>query len=1243
MHKFANSNRTVIFFMRVALLQTGLLFCLLTCTFAETLRGQEVLNKKLSLDMPPSDLKHILKAITEKTTVNFTYSNNTLPARQRVAVSARNEQLGSLLQRLLSPLHITYEVINEQVILRREKAAEGSMIIDAGNVLFQKISGTVRATDGSPLPGVGVMILGTSKGTATDVNGHFELEAKEGDVLVFSSIGFTQKRITVGAAAVIDVVLASTATSLDAVAVTALGIKRSKRTLGYSQEEVKGAEVARSNAPNIINALGGKMAGVNVTNPNGVDGGSTRIVIGGNNAIQGDNQPLIIVDGMPMANDMPTQYNVRTAPTGSAIFAGDKADATSTSSPKDYGSPINMINPEDIESISVLKGPTAAALYGGKGANGVILITTRKGAKRTGLGIDYTYGYKNIQPYRFLKLQNEFGAGGMVSLNEPQYRLVNGKPALTSGWDGMYVDPKTGSGPYGINTYSQAGWSGAGLSWGPRMTGQMITWWDGTQQADVPQPDNIRQLYRNGLQSTHNVALSGGNEWGSIRASFSRLSNAAVLPNSDYSRNTFNLGANVKVTQKVNMQITSSYIVNNYHNPPQLGNNDASSWQKRLLYNAGRNYKGEDIAMYKNPDGTQNTLSGFPWAGNGGYMIWNLLENSTDQNRRKLIAGVQLNYEATPFLDFIFRGGIDNNTNELETRNPPTDALGIKGYYGHGTERDNASNMDFIGTLHKEKMVNGALNAKFSVGGTIYRRDMYGQFNYNDNWSIPYIYSVNDGTYLGTPHPPVESQLRKRMNSVYSFLNLSYKDFLYLDITGRNDWSSALPKGQWSYFFPSFAGSFVFSDLLQTDPAVLSFGKLRVAWAQAAVDPAPYQVNYNFTASTFAGQAAVKLPTSLPAFGFRPAINTTIDFGLVLGFLNNRLNLDMRYYRGKSRNQILRSPLPLSSGVDNIVVNTGVLENSGVELILNAKIIDQKNFKWETGLNLAHSNNRLLSLSDGTDRVDMGSTWNDGGAHGPVVSARVGDQFGTIYGYDYMYDKATGLPLMIKDPFGKPEMNGTIYQATPGLVPIGNATPRLTGGITNTFTFKNGISVGTLIDCKIGGDIWSGTYSTIMQLGQAPETLKERNGGGLPYTTPDGTKTNWGVVLPGVFPDGKVNDNVVHYYYKYMTYGVWSSTDLGKGVKGSDWIDKNGVFENTWVKMREISVNYQVPASFVKRTKIFQSASLSLVGRDLFYLYTTLPDNINPEGVNGAGNAQGLEFMSLPSFRSLGFQVRVSF
>lgn len=1086
-----------------------------------------------------------------------------------------------------------------------------------------EVTGKVTSSkDGSLQPAVTVVQKGTGNGTVTSLQGAYSIKVPSNAVLVFTEIGFVSKEVPVNGRRQIDVSMDENASELNAVVVTALGIERQKRTLGYSIQEIKGSTVERSNAPNVVNALAGKIASVNVTSPNGVDGGSTRIVIDGNNSIQGDNQPLIIVDGIPMENDIPTA-------------------AQNTSDPQDWGSPINLLNSYDIQSMSVLKGPAAAALYGGRGANGVIIVTTKKGTQREGLGVDYTFSYKVVQPYRFLKLQNEYGAGGMVSLDPPTYQTDdNGKPRLTDGWVQLFVDQKTGTGPFGENSYDQVSWPGSGLSWGHKMDGTMITWWDGQQRPDVPQPNNYHLLYRNGMQATHNVAISGGNEWGTLRASFTRLDNTAVLPNSDYNQNTFNLGSHIQISKRVDVTLSTSYYVNEYHNAPQLGNNDADSWQKRLLYNVSRDYKGLDIQDYKNPDGTQNALTNFPWIGNGGYMIWNIMENNEWQTRRKLLGSAQINYQATDFLDLMFRAGLDANSDEDLIKDPPTNSSGLTGgVYGHGLTRDNTSDYVWMATLHKEDIGHTSVNAKFSLGGEAYQRKMYSLAGKNNSWSVPNFYDF--ATYSGTPNVTTEQTLNNKLNSLYGLLNLSYKNYLYLDITARNDWSSTLPPNEWSYIFPSASASFIFSDALHINPQVLSFGKLRAAWAQAAVPPQPYFVNYAYTASSFAGQLTTALPTDLPALHYKPQINTTEDVGLTLGFLQNRLTVDMRYYHGTVKNQIILSPIPISSGAGNLTVSQGELENSGYEFTIDARVIDRPGFKWDVSLNGAHNNNKLISLPPGVDRVDLNSVWGDGGAHGPDVSVKVGQQFGTILGYDYTYYNNQRNPanrILITDPFGKPEMNGTLYQATDSLVPIGNATPKLIAGITNTFTV-GGFSLSFLIDTKMGGDVWSGTYATMMQQGLAPQTLKERDGGGLAYTTPNGTKTNWGVILPGKFADGTTNTNVVHYYYKYMQYGVWSSTSY----YGSDWIDATSVFKDNWIKMREIDLTYQVPEKWIRRTKVFQAASISLVGRDLFYLYSSLPDNINPEGMNGAGNAQGLEFASLPSFRSYGVQVRLSF
>ena len=1085
----------------------------------------------------------------------------------------------------------------------------------------REVTGTVKGSDGRPIANASVLVKGTNIGTSTNATGYFAITVNvQKPVLVISSINFKTVELPVGKSNNLEVVMETGEAALQEVVVTALGIKRSPRSLGYTVQQVAGAEVTRSNTSNVAEALTGKVASLNITTPNGIEGGSTKMVIDGNNSITGNNQPLIIVDGIPMNNDL-------------------SSSAQSASSPQDWGSPLNLLNAPDIESMSVLKGPAAAALYGGRGANGVIIITTKKGTNRKGLGVDYTFGYKSVQPYRFLKMQNEYGAGGMVSLNAPAYQTdADGKPILTDGWTQLFVDPTTGSGPYGVNSWDQVSWPGSGSSWGPKLDGTMIKWWNGEQLPDNPQPDNLKLLYKNGMQATHTVSLSGGNDWGSIRVSYTRLDNTAVLPNTDYNQNTVNVGSSVKISKKVDLQVNASYFVNVYHNAPQLGNNDASSWQKRLLYNVGRDYKGLDVQNYKNPDGTQNPLNGFPWIGNGGYVVWNIMENNEWQTRRKLLGSAQLNYEATDFLNFMFRAGIDANNNEDLIKDPSTDITGINGgKYGHGLGRDNTSDYVWMATLHKDNILSSPINAKLSFGGEAYQRKLYSISGSNNNWSLPNLYDFS--TYNGNPSATSEATLENKLNSLYGLLDLSYKNILFLDITGRNDWSSTLPKDEQSYFFPSVSASFVFSDALKINPEVLSYGKLRMAWAQAAVPPDPYQVNFTYATSPFAGQLGTMLPGALPAVHYKPQINTTQDIGLTLGFLHNRLNLDLRYYHGRTKNQILSSPLPISSGVSSVVVSQGELENSGYEYTLNAIVMDRPNLKWSVSFNGSHNSNRLLSLAPGATKVDLGSVWGDGGAHGPAISVKVGDQFGTIYGYDYVYDSKTGLPLMVQAPFGKSEMNGTLYQATPNPVPIGNANPKFIGGITNTFSFKNGISIGFLVDTKLGGDVWSGTYATMMNQGQAPETTKERNGGGLPYTSPDGKTSNVGVILPGVFPDGTINTDVVHYYYKYMQYGVWSSS----GIHGSDWLDKTSVFKDNYVKLREVTINYQIPQNFIQKTKIFQAATVSLVGRDLFYLYSSLPDNINPEGMNGVGNAQGIEFASLPSFRSLGFQVRLSF
>ncbi len=1228
--------------MRITLFQLLLTGALAISASAGTLKGQGVLDRRISLSETGQNLKKVLHNIEKVADVKFTYDSRLVASKGEVNLDAKNEDLKMVLDKLLNPLSIQYEVVNDQIILKKVfKAGNSDPVateyVQPGNT----VKGNVTTKDGAPIAGASVTVQGTRKGVMTDANGHFEIQANEGEVIVISVVGYATLRQAVGKNNTLSFKMEEGKSELGEVVVTALGIKRSTRALGYSEEQVKGTEVQESNAPNVVNALEGKMAGVAVTQPNGVDGGSTRIIIGGNNSIQGATQPLIIVDGMPMDNTIPSA-------------------AQDVTAPKDWGSPINLINPADIENISVLKGPAAAALYGGWGANGVILITTKKGGRRSGLGVDYTFQGKVNDPYRFLKMQNEYGAGGMVSLNAPQYQTNSaGQPILTDGWTNMFVDQATGTGPYGIATWNQVSWPGTGVSWGHKMDGTNLIWWDGVTRPDIPQPNNVKSYFRDGYQLTHNVSVSGGNEFGSLRASYTRLDNESIIPNSDYNQNTFNIGGNMKLTQKVNIQVTASYFNNTYHNAPQLGNNEAGSIQSNLVYAYSRDYRGKaDNGNYLNYDGSQNkftdatTGTAFPWTGNGNaqYIYWNTYMNNEYVTRDKLLGAAQINYDATSWLNFMFRASIDANTNQDEAINAPTDATQtVGGNYANGLTKDNANNYDWLVSLHKDNLFKD-ISAKWAVGGTAYSRNMYNIAGTTNGTTMAQPGLTFFGNYVGTPQAgqvPSEQWYREKRNSLYSFINLSYKNWLYLDITGRNDWSSTLQPGNWSYFFPSISASWVFTDALHLNSSWLSFGKLRAAWAEAAVG-IPYALfNNTYGTGTFAGQPTLQLATFLNSSNYKPQENKTADFGVTLGFLKNRINLDFRYYNGKSINQVANPPTAQSTGVTSLSVNTGVLQNSGLEAMVSVKVVERKNFRWEVSINGFNNYNKLLSLNQYVNQLNMNNIW---GASGVYISALVGHEYGEIMSYDYARDPATKKPLLqtateIANNFGvdggtAQSMVGTVYKATTSMVPIGNSTPKFRGGMTNTFSFKGGFSVSFLIDAKIGGQIWAGSWASMMQQGLAPETLKERNGGGLAYTTPDGTATKWGVILPGVYDDGKSTPNttVVHYYYKYMTYGVWSS-----GPNNSQWIHSTAVMNDTWYKLREFDINYAIPDKIVKHTHAFQTISVSLVGRDLFYIHSSLPDNVNPEGVNGAGNAQGIEFASLPGVRSVGVMVRLGF
>ncbi|WP_051691751.1 SusC/RagA family TonB-linked outer membrane protein [Pedobacter borealis] len=1116
------------------------------------------------------------------------------------------------------------------------------------------ITGTVMEASG-PIPGVSVTIKGTTKATQTDAGGKFSISATEGNILVFRSVGYISKEINVGASSTVNVRLESSSNSLDEVQVTtAFGIKKEKRSLGYSTQEVAGKDLIIGQAPTIAQGLMGKVAGLQISQSGGgVEGGSSRIVVRGNTSLTGDNRALIIVDGVALNND-PANVNGNNTASVAGSTGGD------VSSNNDWGTGMNFINQDDIESITVLKGPAAAALYGARGGNGVILITRKKGSNRPGLGVDYNYSYRHTNPYEIQNFQNEYGQGGVASM----LTADNNKMFPTNGAGqryqignsytspGEYLSNSFGTVPYPMGKATDAYFSYPGSqSWGPRFDNLPILNYDGILRPYSAQPDNWKAFFPDGSVVSHNVAISGGSESATGRLSYTRNDTKANILNSNMQSNTFNLGSTLKVSKKLSAEVTASYINFTRLNAPAVG----SGYLGGVIYSMPRDYN--PYVDFDNTYGPNNsrkdvlTSSNFPagspaYPFSGGYLgnqYWNANNNNTVFNRNGLTGGMKLMADLTDFLNVTAQGGVDNSNDVTTVKNQPTDVLGqANGAYKLAQAKNLSTNLQAFARLHKDNLFGKEINASLTAGVERYYRNDYTSSNSTaGNFVKPNVFALNNGA---NPVPqPQETKYAKQINSAFSFLNLSYKNYLFLEATARNDWSSTLANGSNSYFYPAANLSYVFTDGIkgmQNSLPWLSFGKLKLSYAETGSDTEPYSIFNVLDVTTNNGQQAQSLPGTLKFDGVKPQRSRSYEGGLSLGFLKNRLNVDLTAYSMKTFNQILGNPLAQSSGFSNILINTGSLGNTGFEFIVSGSPIKTKDFSWDVSISGSHARTKVLALQDGVETLTLGNFF--GGA-GISQKVKVGDYYGTLYGRDFTYingqkvvARAQGtdlLPLKYTVD-GKSYYAGTQWVLSNGEVPIGNSQPSLTGGITNTFKYK-AFSLYVLADAKIGGDTYFGSYAAGMGSGNLEETLKERNGGGLPLVYPDGTIANTGVNFGGVFADGTPNTDVVNYQWYYQgTFSAWNHLGVPRSA---------AVFKNSWMKLREVALTYQVPAKFIQKTKFIQNLSLSLVGRDLFYIFTTIPKGLNPEGVNSIGNMQGIEYDSLPKTRSFGFTIRSSF
>lgn len=1116
---------------------------------ASPLKAQE-LNSRISFNFKQGSLTELFKNIEKKTNLSFVYTNNDAVLKQRVvSVTADNELVSSLLNRILIPMQLTYTVKNNQVIIKRAV----------------RVKGKVTDEKGLPIPGVSVMEKGNGNGSTTNLTGDYSLNVRNASsIILFRMMGYQPREIAVNGEAEINVSLVPDQTALSDVVVTALGIKRSEKALGYSIATIKGSDVNTVKEVNVINSLAAKVPGVNIVSTGSDPGSTALITIRGQSSIANDNQPLFVVDGVPVARSLRTPASVGR-------------------SSVDYGSPVSDISPDDIETITVLKGASAAALYGSRAGSGVVLITTKSGsASKKGLGVSFNSNAMFDQAWLFPHFQSEFGGG-------------------------EYTDDP------GV---SMAGW-------GPRLNvGTKHLQWNSPLDTDgkpvptdwVSYPDNVKEFFRTGVTYTNNIAITGKNAEGNYRLSYTNLVNRGIVPNTDLNRNTLNLAASYILHPKVKISTNLGYARNSSDNRPSAYRESITN----LIYTMPANINLNDLVNYWKP-GRKNIEQFSIDDSDNPYFVAYEHINAYDRNR--ITGNVQLSIDLNKDLNFMVRTGLDLYNEEHETKRPFSSKRFKQGGYGVDNSYFMEQNSDFL--LSYKKNLNQDWFFSLSAGGNQMNQTGRSTAQRTESLSIPGIYNISNaqaGTIANSQY-----NSRKRINSLYGMGQAAFRDMVFLDVTGRNDWSSTLPAKNNSYFYPSVSLSTVLTDVFKVKSKALSFAKIRGNWAQVGSDTDPYQL-YN-TIPFNQDWGDVKRATiefNLKNNFLKPEIATSYEFGADLRFLNNRLGLDVTWYKTNKRNQIINIPTTIASGSSNRLINAGNIQNSGWEIALNAVPV-QGEFKWDLNVNFTKNENKVISLMDGLPEYSMGSADGDNIRYLIKEGTKIGDF------YTPSYTKVTSGPYAGQALLDK---NGHYIRNSAEYVKVGNYNPDFTVGFSNTFSYKN-FTLNVLLDWRKGGNFYSYVVKSLLTAGLTDNTLVGRDAqtGGLPWVDSQGKQRNDGMLIPGVVANGDGSysenkviiaasdfyDNTYNKYYERLTYSA------------------------SFLKIREASLTYVFKKNMLRKLPV-SNLSLSLIGRNLF-TWTANGLGYDPETTMSIsdGFKQGVGHWTLPGTRSYGVKLSCNF
>lgn len=1127
---------------------------------------------QVTLKTPNTTLEVVIKKIQKQMNLRFFYDDSLAKVMVN-NIDVKDEKVQNVLNQLLKGKGISFKVEDNVVYLRKENAPVAK---EKATDSKRKITGKVLDEAQQPMIGVTVAVKGSTTRAVTDIDGNYQLQTSEtAPVLQFSYLGYKTKEVKASGKDAITTTMDVDSKALDEVVVTALGIKRDKKMLGYSVQDIKSDALNTTGDPSVVGALSGKVAGLQMNTASTGLGGSTKITIRGNSSLTDNNQPLWIVDGVPFSDN-----NTSNA----SAYGGYDRGGTSLD-----------INPDDIESISVLKGPNAAALYGSRAGNGVILVTTKKGANKSGFGVSYNGNFTWSSVSQAIKMQNRFGQGSNGA--------VNYKRNASGDIEGLNGE----------------------LSFGPELDGHEEYNWYGTKSPYQYTGDKLREYFKTGFSQFHTVALGNNNEKGHYRLSIGYNDNKGLFKNETLDKLSIDLNAGTVVNKYLSLDGKISLSHMKACNRPLLGLNGEVAQLLLIPGNVSlrsleenqssetqihRNWFGPN-QHYSNPYYVRHRYknSDERWRAFGYYGAnINLLDNL------KLNAKYSFDYYRTRLQTSdlsLADQAISTGTSTWQEK-ITTDGM------QRGEENHFEHNIQML--LLGNNQLTPKLRVDYSLGGNV----MYQKYELFQggvqNMLNKDVWVYNTGGKLVSGG---DNGFNRAMYSVFASAQLAYSEYLSLDLTARNDWSSTLPKGQNSFFYPSASISFMFSDFMKSIdkplPSWVTFAKIRTSLAQVGKDPSPYNL---YNTRKFEFESGIRKPvvnTIKMNDMLKPEIKTSYELGLDMKFLNNRLGFDFTYYYSVTRNQsmLVDAAAPWSQQW----VNAGKILNRGVEMMVYTTPIQTKDLTLNLNMNFAHNRSIVKELAPGVQRI-----YFNGDNNMPVrVGAVVGGKLGDIYANNLMKRNDAGQVIVNAQGLPQPATgNGNLEQYLLSN-PIGNIQPDLLMSVTPSLTFK-GISLTAMFDMRFGGSIMSVSEGMATSVGTSERTLNRGE-----YKEISGVKDYY-MVVPGVKEDGSINDIPVSAQAYYSTIGIYKSQ---KGYA------EEFIHSASYIKLKELSLGYSFPQRMLKKTP-FTALKLSFVARNLCFLMKHTPGN--PDGgYDTTMFSQALDFAAVPYTRTFGFSINVGF